>query len=76
MGHDADMVRFFIYLNLFIFFMLVLVMGDNLLLLFVGWEGVGLCSYLLSVFGTTITTTPSPAIRRSSSIASAIGVSS
>ncbi len=50
MGHDADMVRFFIYLNLFIFFMLVLVMGDNLLLLFVGWEGVGLCSYLLIGF--------------------------
>ncbi len=47
MGHDEGMVRFFIYLNLFIFFMLVLVMGDNLLLLFVGWEGVGLCSYLL-----------------------------
>ncbi len=50
MGHDADMVRFFVYLNLFIFFMLVLVMGDNLLLLFVGWEGVGLCSYLLIGF--------------------------
>jgi NADH-quinone oxidoreductase subunit L len=50
MGNDADMVRFFIYLNLFIFFMLVLVMGDNLLLLFVGWEGVGLCSYLLIGF--------------------------
>jgi NADH-quinone oxidoreductase subunit L len=50
MGHDDDMVRFFIYLNLFIFFMLTLVMGDNLLLLFVGWEGVGLCSYLLIGF--------------------------
>jgi NADH-quinone oxidoreductase subunit L len=50
MGHDDDMVRFFIYLNLFIFFMLLLVMGDNLLLLFVGWEGVGLCSYLLIGF--------------------------
>jgi len=50
MGHDEDMVRFFIYLNLFIFFMLLLVMGDNLLLLFVGWEGVGLCSYLLIGF--------------------------
>ncbi len=50
MAHDADMVRFFVYLNLFIFFMLVLVMGDNLLLLFVGWEGVGLCSYLLIGF--------------------------
>jgi NADH-quinone oxidoreductase subunit L len=50
MAHDDDMTRFFIYLNLFIFFMLLLVMGDNLLLLFVGWEGVGLCSYLLIGF--------------------------
>jgi NADH-quinone oxidoreductase subunit L len=50
MGHDESMARFFIYLNLFIFFMLVLVLGDNLLLLFVGWEGVGLCSYLLIGF--------------------------
>jgi len=50
MGHDEDMVRFFVYLNLFIFFMLLLVMGDNLLILFVGWEGVGLCSYLLIGF--------------------------
>ena len=50
MAHDDDMARFFIYLNLFIFFMLLLVMGDNLLLLFVGWEGVGLCSYLLIGF--------------------------
>jgi NADH-quinone oxidoreductase subunit L len=50
MGHDDGMVRFFVYLNLFIFFMLLLVMADNLLLLFVGWEGVGLCSYLLISF--------------------------
>jgi len=50
MGHDDGMARFFIYLNLFIFFMLLLVMGDNLLILFVGWEGVGLCSYLLIGF--------------------------
>jgi len=50
MGHDDGMVRYFAYLNLFIFFMLLLVMGDNLLLLFVGWEGVGLCSYLLIGF--------------------------
>lgn len=50
MAHDEDSVRFFVYLNLFIFFMLVLVMADNLLLLFVGWEGVGLCSYLLIGF--------------------------
>jgi NADH-quinone oxidoreductase subunit L len=50
MEHDGGIARFFIYLNLFIFFMLVLVMADNLLLLFVGWEGVGLCSYLLIGF--------------------------
>jgi NADH-quinone oxidoreductase subunit L len=50
MAADQDMPRFFIYLNLFIFFMLVLVMADNLLVLFVGWEGVGLCSYLLIGF--------------------------
>ncbi len=50
MAHDEDMGRFFVYLNLFIFFMLVLVMADNLLVLFVGWEGVGLCSYLLIGF--------------------------
>ena len=50
MAHDEGIARFFIYLNLFLFFMLVLVMADNLLLLFVGWEGVGLCSYLLISF--------------------------
>jgi NADH-quinone oxidoreductase subunit L len=50
MSHDEDMARFFVYLNLFIFFMLVLVMADNLLVLFIGWEGVGLCSYLLISF--------------------------
>jgi NADH-quinone oxidoreductase subunit L len=50
MAHDEGMARFFAYLNLFIFFMLVLVMADNLLVLFVGWEGVGLCSYLLIGF--------------------------
>jgi NADH-quinone oxidoreductase subunit L len=45
--------RFFTYLNLFVAAMLVLVMGNNLLLMFVGWEGVGLCSYLLIGFGYT-----------------------
>ena len=50
MAHDEGFARFFVYLNLFIFFMLLLVMADNLLLLFVGWEGVGLCSYLLIGF--------------------------
>jgi NADH-quinone oxidoreductase subunit L len=49
-GQDDGMIRFFVYLNLFIFFMLLLVMGDNLLVLFIGWEGVGLCSYLLIGF--------------------------
>jgi NADH-quinone oxidoreductase subunit L len=47
---DKDYNRFFSYLNLFIFFMLLLVLGDNFLLMFVGWEGVGLCSYLLIGF--------------------------
>lgn len=50
MGHDPKPAKFFCYLNLFLFNMLVLVLGDNLLLLFVGWEGVGLCSYLLIGF--------------------------
>ena len=47
MHHDEGFTRFFSYLNLFVFFMLLLVLGSNYLLLFVGWEGVGLCSYLL-----------------------------
>lgn len=47
MAEDKAFPRFFAYLNLFVMFMLLLVMGNNLLLLFVGWEGVGLCSYLL-----------------------------
>ncbi len=47
MAADRDYPRFFTYLNLFIFFMLLLVMSNNMLLMFVGWEGVGLCSYLL-----------------------------
>ena len=47
MAADKHYQRFFTYLNLFIFFMLLLVMGNNLLVLFIGWEGVGLCSYLL-----------------------------
>jgi len=50
MAHDEEKVRFFSYLNLFTFFMLLLVLGGNLPLLFVGWEGVGLCSYLLIGF--------------------------
>jgi NADH-quinone oxidoreductase subunit L len=47
MGHDAGYYRFFAYLSLFVFAMLVLVLGDNYLVMFFGWEGVGLCSYLL-----------------------------
>jgi NADH-quinone oxidoreductase subunit L len=50
MKDDKGYWRFFAYLNLFIFSMLVLVLGDNLPVLFVGWEGVGLCSYLLIGF--------------------------
>ena len=50
MAHDPGKVRFFSYMNLFVFFMLLLVMGGSLPLLFVGWEGVGLCSYLLIGF--------------------------
>ena len=50
MAHDASFQRFFLYLNLFMFAMLTLVLADNFLLMFVGWEGVGLCSYLLIGF--------------------------
>ena len=50
MAEDKGYSRFFTYLNLFIFFMLLLVMGNNLVMMFVGWEGVGLCSYLLIGF--------------------------
>ena len=50
MHDDAGFWKFFAYLNLFIFSMLLLVMGDNLVMLFFGWEGVGLCSYLLIGF--------------------------
>ncbi|MES2573609.1 MAG: NADH-quinone oxidoreductase subunit L [Bacteroidota bacterium] len=50
MHDDEKMHSFFAYLNLFIFFMITLVMGSNLLMMFIGWEGVGLCSYLLIGF--------------------------
>ena len=50
MSHDKDYPRFFVYLNLFVASMLVLVLANNLLFSFVGWEGVGLCSYLLIAF--------------------------
>ena len=47
MAHDHTYWRFFSYLNLFMFSMLMLILGNNFLLMFIGWEGVGLCSYLL-----------------------------
>jgi NADH-quinone oxidoreductase subunit L len=50
MAHEEGYFRFFSYLNLFMFFMLILVLAANYVLLFVGWEGVGLCSYLLIGF--------------------------
>lgn len=50
MHDDENFSRFFAYLNLFIFFMLLLVLGNNFLVMFIGWEGVGLCSYLLIGF--------------------------
>ncbi|MNK12788.1 NADH-quinone oxidoreductase subunit L [compost metagenome] len=50
MKHDAGYYKFFVYLNLFIFAMLILVLGSNYFMLFFGWEGVGICSYLLIGF--------------------------
>src|SRR6266702_3850735 len=50
MGEDPCYARYFAYLNLFVFFMLVLVLGASFPVMFVGWEGVGLCSYLLISF--------------------------
>ena len=47
MEHDRTYWKFFAFLNLFMFSMLMLILGDNYLLMFIGWEGVGLCSYLL-----------------------------
>lgn len=53
MSHDERPAKYFSYLNLFIFSMIVLVLADNLFLMFLGWEGVGLCSYLLIGFWFT-----------------------
>ena len=50
MHHDDGMVKYFAYLNLFVFSMLLLILGANYLVMFIGWEGVGLCSYLLIGF--------------------------
>jgi len=58
MAHDDDFARYFAYLNLFELSMLILVLANNLVLMFMGWEGVGLCSYLLIAFWYT---TPSNA---------------
>lgn len=53
MHDDENRHKFFAYLNLFIFFMITLVIGSNLLIMFIGWEGVGFCSYLLIGFWYT-----------------------
>lgn len=53
MSHDPHLPRFMSYLSLFTFFMLILITADNFLQMFVGWEGVGLCSYLLINFWFT-----------------------
>jgi len=53
MHKDAGFGKFFAYLNLFVFFMLLLVLGSNYVVMFIGWEGVGLCSYLLIGFWYT-----------------------
>ena len=53
MHNDGGFAKFFSYLNLFVFFMLLLVLGANYLVMFIGWEGVGLCSYLLIGFWYT-----------------------
>jgi NADH-quinone oxidoreductase subunit L len=50
MHHDENVGKFFSFLNLFVFSMLILVLGANFVILFIGWEGVGLCSYLLIGF--------------------------
>jgi NADH-quinone oxidoreductase subunit L len=50
MSHDKSLARYFAYLNLFLFFMLLLVLGKNMVVLFAGWEGVGIASYLLIGF--------------------------
>src|ERR1700691_2034124 len=53
MAEDENFARFFTYMNLFALSMLILILADNLLMMFVGWEGVGLCSYLLIAFWYT-----------------------
>ena len=70
MHDDPGFYRYFAYLNLFMFSMLTLVLANNYLLMFVGWEGVGLCSYLLIGFWFKKNPQRTPARRRSSSTAS------
>ena len=53
MKGDRDFSKFFLYLNLFVASMLILVLGSNMLVTFVGWEGVGTCSYFLISFWFT-----------------------
>ena len=71
MADDGDYARFFTYMNLFVLAMLVLVLADNLLLMFIGWEGVGLCSYLLIAFWYDQANSPTTAARPLSSTGSA-----
>ena len=66
MQADPGYPRYFAYLNLFVFFMLVLVLGANFPVMFVGWEGVGLCSYLLIGFWFSDKANADAARRRSS----------
>ena len=77
MAHDPGLRPLLRYLNLFMFAMLILVLGANYAVLFVGWEGVGLCSYLLIGFWFDRSRAPpTPARRRSSSTGSATPASS
>ena len=71
METDDGFARFFAYMNLFVFAMLVLILADNLPVLFVGWEGVGLCSYLL--IGFWYDKTPNAAAGKKAFIANRIG---
>ena len=76
MHGDPKFSKFFLYLNLFVLSMTLLVLGENLLVTFLGWEGVGTCSYLLiSFWHTNASRPPRPARRRSSPTASVTGAS-
>ena len=66
MKADDGYARYFAYLNLFIVFMLVLVLGSSMPVMFIGWEGVGLCSYLLIGFWYGVRRMRTPGRRRSS----------